>query len=198
MRNLENSFSNSSYLGLFPLVRQVLTTVLRRLATTQNYATEFTKKHINNARSIRRDAPNNGHPDPMAMKLIDAQALDPDNFTDQNIMISASANVGAGSDTTAISLSSVLFYLYRSSRCLEKLREELKSSGIGNHSTFREIQALPYLQAVVKEALRMHPGTGFPLFRKVPKGGAVICDQFFPEDVCAILLLLLLHESRTN
>jgi hypothetical protein len=54
---------------------------------------------------------------------------------------------------------------------------------------------MPYLQAVMKEALRMHPATGLPLERVVPAGGATICDQFFPEGVscracqiaCAVL-----------
>jgi cytochrome P450 len=36
---------------------------------------------------------------------------------------------------------------------------------------------MPYLQAVMKEALRMHPATGLPLERVVPAGGASICDR---------------------
>jgi len=40
---------------------------------------------------------------------------------------------------------------------------------------------MPYLQAVLKEALRCHPATGLPLGRVVPAGGAVIADRFFPE-----------------
>lgn len=36
--------------------------------------------------------------------------------------------------------------------------------------TFREAQKMPCLQAVVKEALRMHPATGLLLGRVIPKG----------------------------
>ncbi|KAM6505407.1 pisatin demethylase [Fusarium solani] len=42
---------------------------------------------------------------------------------------------------------------------------------------------MPYLQAVIKEALRLHPGVGTQLTRVVPKGGVVIEGQFFPEGV---------------
>ena len=42
---------------------------------------------------------------------------------------------------------------------------------------------MPYLQACIKEGLRMHPATGLPLARVVPKGGATICGRYFPEDV---------------
>jgi cytochrome P450 len=35
-------------------------------------------------------------------------------------------------------------------------------------------------QAVMKEAMRMHPGVAFPLERVVPSGGMVICDKHLP------------------
>jgi cytochrome P450 len=46
---------------------------------------------------------------------------------------------------------------------------------------------MPYLQAVMKEALRVHPATGYPMFRVVPQGGEVLAGQFFPEGVRAPL-----------
>jgi cytochrome P450 len=48
---------------------------------------------------------------------------------------------------------------------------------------FKEAQNLPYLQAVIKEALRLHPASGLPLGRVVPKGGAEIAGYYFPEQV---------------
>lgn len=35
-------------------------------------------------------------------------------------------------------------------------------------------------QAVIKEAMRVHPSIGFPLERVVPRGGAVICGTHLP------------------
>ena len=35
-------------------------------------------------------------------------------------------------------------------------------------------------QAVIKEAMRVHPSIGFPLERVVPEGGAVICGTQLP------------------
>lgn len=40
---------------------------------------------------------------------------------------------------------------------------------------------MPYFQAVMKEALRMHSATGLPMWRVVPAGGAEINGRFFPE-----------------
>jgi cytochrome P450 len=42
---------------------------------------------------------------------------------------------------------------------------------------------MPYLQAVIKEALRLHPAAALPLERVVPEGGATITGSFFPEGV---------------
>jgi hypothetical protein len=52
--------------------------------------------------------------------------------------------------------------------------------------TFAEAQKLSYLQAVNKEALRMHPATGLPLYRIVPKEGAMVAGTFFPAGVSLI------------
>ncbi|CAJ0553118.1 Ff.00g116300.m01.CDS01 [Fusarium sp. VM40] len=91
----------------------------------------------------------------------------------------------AGSDTTAISLSAVLYHLLRSPDKMAKLRNEIDqsfseqtipSNGIG----FQDSLGRPYLQAVIKEALRMHPATGLPLERVVPESGATIGGRFFP------------------
>lgn len=43
------------------------------------------------------------------------------------------------------------------------------------------ITTLLYSQAVMKEAMRMHPGVAFPLERYVPKGGATISGTWLPE-----------------
>jgi cytochrome P450 len=93
----------------------------------------------------------------------------------------------AGSDTTAISLSAVLYYLLKTPSCMERLQHEIDTcTGKGELSpnpTFKESQQMPYLQAVIKEALRLHPATGLPLERVVPEGGATISGHFFPENV---------------
>lgn len=69
-----------------------------------------------------------------------------------------------------------------------QLREELYlAAAEGRLSspeiTFQQSQALPYLQACIKEALRLYPATGLPLARVVPKGGVTFSGRFFPEGV---------------
>lgn len=59
----------------------------------------------------------------------------------------------------------------------------IASGEISESLTFSDTQKMPYLQAVIKEAIRVHPAAGLPLQRVVPKGGVKLAGQFFPEGV---------------
>jgi cytochrome P450 len=102
-------------------------------------------------------------------------------------------NVIAGSDTTGISLGGLIYQIYEHPRVLAKLRDELEqheSRGeISNPIRFSESQKLEYLQAVIKEGLRIHPAVGKQLARTVPQGGRIIEGRFFPEGVSLVPLL---------
>ncbi|KAK5686540.1 hypothetical protein LTS10_002660 [Elasticomyces elasticus] len=103
-------------------------------------------------------------------------------------------NIGAGSDTTGISLSATIYHLIQNPRCMERLREELKTAALdkklSHPVTFRESQNLPYLQAVIKEALRMHPAVGTILPRVVPQGGVRLAGTYIPQGVSVTFPIL--------
>jgi cytochrome P450 len=97
------------------------------------------------------------------------------------------ANIGAGSDTTGITLTAVIYYLMKNPECLRKLRLEIDTADqegrLSSPMTFKEGQQLPYLQATIKETLRLHPAVGQILARVVPEGGAELAGRFFPPGV---------------
>jgi cytochrome P450 len=74
-----------------------------------------------------------------------------------------------------------------------EIDEQDAAGNLSNPIQFREAQGLPYLQAVIKEALRLHPATGLPLGRVVPKGGAEIAGHFFPERVRLVFSGIVIH-----
>ncbi|KAJ5908325.1 hypothetical protein N7495_001007 [Penicillium taxi] len=118
-------------------------------------------------------------------KLILARNKDPERLTGFHLFIMSQSNMTAGSDTTAISLSAIIWYLAQNPEVLTKLRNEIEIFTVQGHCsinmTFKESQEMPYFQAVIKEALRMHSAVGLPLWRVVPPGGADIGGRFFPE-----------------
>ncbi len=96
-------------------------------------------------------------------------------MSDSELLSHASGNVLAGSDTTAASLRSIFYYLCRTPSAHAALLAEIDAAdargALSDPITFAEAQGLPYLQAVIKEALRMHPAVGLLLERVVPAGG---------------------------
>lgn len=84
-------------------------------------------------------------------------------------------NVAAGSDTTSIALTSAVFHIISNREVYLKLKEEIRAveeaGGVNNPITFDQAQALPYLSMCIKEAMRIHPSTGLPLWRVVQEPG---------------------------
>ena len=112
----------------------------------------------------------------------------PDYMNDQRVLTMAVSMAFAGSETTAISLAAVFYYLLRTPTTYEKLNQELNKaveegkiqSRPDGLVTWTEAQSLPYLDACIKEAFRLHPAAGLPLERVTPPAGAEICGEHIP------------------
>ncbi|KAI1340840.1 cytochrome P450 [Xylariaceae sp. FL0016] len=87
----------------------------------------------------------------------------------------------AGSDTTAGTLRGTMLYVLTNPRVYKALQAEIDEAvragkaprppGIIGHAQARQ---LPYLQAVIREGLRVFPAANNPLSRDVPPGGDTI------------------------
>ncbi|KIX01166.1 uncharacterized protein Z518_08891 [Rhinocladiella mackenziei CBS 650.93] len=110
-------------------------------------------------------------------------------------------NLLAGSDTTAISLRAVFYYVIRDRRVYEKLQQEIdeadKAGKLSRFVTFAESLELPYLQICLKEAMRMHPGVSYPLERIVPEGGVELCNQYLPAGTIVGVNAAVIHRDKT-
>ncbi|KAJ5459148.1 hypothetical protein N7530_011092 [Penicillium desertorum] len=98
------------------------------------------------------------------------------------------SNVIAGSDSTAVVLRTVWHNLLSHPETLHRLREELRNAEANNPKGFskpfpswRDIADLPYLDACINEAVRLHPPFCLPFERVVPKGGIMIDETYIPE-----------------
>ena len=88
-------------------------------------------------------------------------------------------NINAGSDTVASTTRAIFHYLFTNPASLGKLRTELdKAKADGRIQstcpTWHESLILPYLNAVIKEGLRLNPALGLPLERVVPETGLTL------------------------
>ncbi len=70
----------------------------------------------------------------------------------------ATSNIFAGSDTTAISTRAIIYYLLKNPEAKRKLIEEIderrKQGNLSDPVKLAEAERMPYLQAVMYEAIR--------------------------------------------
>ncbi|KAK1775550.1 cytochrome P450 [Copromyces sp. CBS 386.78] len=126
-------------------------------------------------------------------------------MTDHVVLTMATTMVLAGSDTTAASLAAVFYYLLRNEACYRRLVREIDDAvaeGVislkANHGvvSWADAQKLPYLDACIKEAFRLHPAVGMHLERVTPPGGMDICGEFVPGGTIVGCNAWVVHRSR--
>ncbi|KAK1813004.1 hypothetical protein LTR12_012603 [Friedmanniomyces endolithicus] len=124
----------------------------------------------------------------------------PDVVTDRQVLVYLFANINAGSDTIGSTLRAVFYYLLKNRGSMDKLVKELEEAQrTGKMSaplpTWPECQALPYLNAVIKEALRLNPALALPMERVVPASGLQIGDTFLPPGTIVGINPWVLHRD---
>ncbi|KAF7526024.1 hypothetical protein G7054_g10901 [Neopestalotiopsis clavispora] len=190
---LDDFFDYAATIGVYPRLHPIMFKLQTMLAGENgngfNYINNFTQSQITKFRddpksSEKAALQDEGSMETMLAKFFRRNQEDHKRFTSYHTFIGCAQNVGAGSDTTAISLSATFYYLLKNPSTLQRLREEVLTKAeqgqLSEKPTFKETLDMPYLQAVIKEALRLHPATGLPLERVVPEGGATISGRFFP------------------
>ncbi|EEH05232.1 benzoate 4-monooxygenase cytochrome P450 [Histoplasma capsulatum G186AR] len=102
-------------------------------------------------------------------------------LTTEELYSESSLLIAAGSDTTSIAISAIMFHLSHHPEILGKLTSIIRST----FSSLDEIQAkalnnLPYLRACLDEGMRLSPVVPSHLPRQVLAGGLTIEKHHFP------------------
>ncbi|KAK5054408.1 hypothetical protein LTR84_001298 [Exophiala bonariae] len=171
--------------------------------------TQIAKHETHNEKAPAASQVNTSTSTDFLTKLLQIKQEQPRKISDEDVFGACLTNIGAGSDTTSISLSGILYWLIINPRAhqrltfasfhvqLQKELDEKAAKGeISSPITFLEAQSLPYLQACIKEGLRLHPATGLPLSRVVPKGGATLCKWFVPEGTIVGVNTWVMHRNK--
>ena len=147
-------------------------------------------------RVMRGTVADNRH-DSFARKLVD-QRFEPDaepgndmmqahirnGLTRKELMAEVLLEMIAGSDSTATAIRMIMLCLMTTPAALRSLQREIDSAvtagRISSPVTDAEAYQLPYLQAVIKEGLRMFPPSTGHNYKEVPEGGSEIHGYHLP------------------
>ncbi|KAH6844703.1 cytochrome P450 [Chaetomium sp. MPI-CAGE-AT-0009] len=171
---LGNRFVQKAMEGGNPVLNLALAMVDKRLAAAKSTAD---KKQLDTTDFLGRLLETSDSPDL-------SKPGTPGKPTYEQIVAFVLANTMAGYATVAVALRSILYHLARNGDAYARLQREVDdafaSGALSGQHTSAEAAKLPYLDAVVTEALRVHPVLGLVLEREVPAGGAVLAGQHVP------------------
>ncbi|KAL2013538.1 hypothetical protein VTN00DRAFT_1063 [Thermoascus crustaceus] len=107
----------------------------------------------------------------------------------------------AGSDTTAIAMRCAIYYLCKNPRAYRKVQAEIdqfhREGKLSPMVTYEEANAMPYVIATIKDAMRIFPSIALTFPRHVPEGGREICGRYFPAGCRVGVNPFVLHFDKT-
>ena len=109
-------------------------------------------------------------------RILEVRKIKPHQVPDEAVIGYIMTIILAGSDTVSITLRSIVYYLSKNPRVQTKLQEEIDTARLSYPVSWKHAQSLTYLDAVVKEVLRVHPPTSILLERVVSLAGLMLPD----------------------
>ncbi|GAD98246.1 hypothetical protein PTT_08923 [Paecilomyces variotii No. 5] len=134
---------------------------------------------------------------------LDQHNKKPEEWTKAHITVEATAALFAGSDTTAIAIRAIFYFLLKNPAKYTKLQQEIEAAITAGRIqptgviSFETSNTLPYLLAVTKEAMRLWPSVAFPYQRLTPPEGAEIAGEYFPGNVLVSSNAFVIHRDRS-
>ncbi|KAJ5342086.1 hypothetical protein N7541_011210 [Penicillium brevicompactum] len=109
-------------------------------------------------------------------KYVELKKANPETVDDNQIVNWLMLSILAGGDTSSATMRAVVYYLAKSPSSMAQLVAELEGAAISAPAPWKQIRDLPYLDAVIREALRVNPGIAMIFERVVPQGGFTLPD----------------------
>lgn len=123
-------------------------------------------------------APPAGH---LLERFVKTKSTHPAIVDDNQVINYTLLSVGGGGDTTAGALRAIVYYLAKNPSTYARLSAEIDAAKLPIPVSWKAATALPYLDAVIRESMRLSPAVSLMLERYVPDGGFDLPDgRFLP------------------
>ena len=132
----------------------------------------------------------------LLQKFLEARQKRPDLLDTTGVTSLLMSIISAASGTTSITLTATINYLLLNPSALSKLLQEI--SGLPSTDYGAKLSKLPYLNAAIREAMRLCPIPSYPLERTVPPGGVTIARNIYlPAGTSAGCLPSAVHQDES-
>jgi len=163
----------------------------RKLDKSMIFVQTFLSKHISRATQRLKQEPS---PKTVLDTMILAGRDEGHPFTHSELTGNVLTLMLAGEDTTSNTLAWTIWYLAQNLKTLKTLKNEFQQFSRLDSLSFEDIQKLTYLDAVIKESMRLKPVAPFLFLESnrhanfcgysIPKGTALI-PNFYPNHLSA-------------
>ncbi|PGG96095.1 hypothetical protein GX51_07990 [Blastomyces parvus] len=121
----------------------------------------------------------------------------PDRMQLHEIHSAAFNAVAAGNETVAAGLQAFVYYMIRHPNAWKRARAEIEAASLEDPVIgYMDAQKLPFLQACIKETLRVFGPAPMGLPRIAPEGGLTIGDRTIPQDTIVSVNIWVMHYSK--
>lgn len=122
----------------------------------------------------------------------------PNNLEWGNVVSEVNIMMNAGSVTTAVAITNVMYQLLKNPHCLAKLREEVDAVMDPDEviASYDKVKHLPYLRACLDESMRIFPPTSHGLPRETPPEGINILGQWVPGHTSVSMSAYVAHHDE--
>ncbi|KAF2498278.1 cytochrome P450 [Lophium mytilinum] len=131
-------------------------------------------------------------------RLMEGRDEKGDKLGREELTAEALTQLIAGSDTTSNTSCALLYHCLKHPDVVKKLQDELDQAipDVDTVPSFAMVKDLPYLDAVIKEAMRIHSTSSLGLPRQLPPGpGITLCGHHFPQFTVLSVPAYTIHHS---
>jgi cytochrome P450 len=172
--------------GLQRMIGRTLTKMIPPVAKATRFLDDAAREMIDNRRAAQTKSEAEGKEwtrnDILQMLLTHIDPETNESLSDAEIQSATFIFSVAGSETTANTVIWTVVLLHQNPECKAKLVEELRLAypdGLTQDCSAEVAKTLPYLNAVIKESLRLMPIIGLGVLREAPEG-ANLCGYSIP------------------
>jgi cytochrome P450 len=125
--------------------------------------------------------------------LAEAENEKNETLSEDSVRLEAGNLIVAGSDTTAVTLTYLVWMVLKDPKLQKQLEEEV--AGLSSDLRAEELTDAPLLNSVIDETLRLYGAAPGSLPRTVPSQGAMLCGHTLPAGTIVSTQAFTLHRD---
>ncbi|KAF5689356.1 cytochrome P450 monooxygenase [Fusarium globosum] len=176
---------------IYPLLQRLPFQGLKKLLNADNVVLEHGSIAVRNMQSAGDGL---SKANLFSQMLAESDSQEKTSLSTSSVQQEASNLIVAGSDTTAVTLTYLIWAVLKQPQLQAELEREI--SELSDELTFDELKSAPLLNSVIEETLRLYGAAPGALPRVVPGKGLDVCGHYIPPGTVVSTQAFTLHRNE--